>query len=194
MANYTKPGVYIEERSLDLGVEQWLRELPDIGPTPPPTGKRWEHDCDRCEYQGSLVIDDEHFDFYICKGGHQPLGPSYIARFGQEGRYTSFPEGLISDLRLGAMGPAEGVLQTLHLLSHAEFKNEEFGFCVRPMEGGSVHVVVNPLKDSRLIRYVYDAAAYAGLLFQYAIMDAQTMHEVVRKISELVYEQRKRDR
>lgn len=196
MPTYVRPGVLISEVSLhDPLTEQWLNELPDIGPLPPKLGKKWEHDCAECKYQGSLVVDDQHYDFYICKmQGFMPLGYSYVARFGNDGRYTSFPGHLLPDLQLGLMGAAEGVLQTLHLLGNAKWSSEEFGFCVEPTEHNSVHVVVNPLGDPRVIRYVADAVAMTGPSFQYARMDDQTMWQVVFKISELVHQQIKRDR
>lgn len=54
------------------------------------------HDCDKCEFLGTVPCEgavDGVADLYVCD--EQPTGPTYIARKGVEGEYTSCPEFLL---------------------------------------------------------------------------------------------------
>ncbi len=55
------------------------------------------HDCDDCRYLGTLATPEGRTDLYICVGGEE-VGPSVIARFGDEGPdYSSMPESMVDD-------------------------------------------------------------------------------------------------
>lgn len=49
-----------------------------------------KHDCEECEYRGSLQLGDKWFDFYRCpQGGIKTT----LARYGSDGpEYFSFPD------------------------------------------------------------------------------------------------------
>ena len=43
--------------------------------------KKYQHDCNRCEFITDLTIDGQHYDIYRCPNKI----PSWIARFGSDG-------------------------------------------------------------------------------------------------------------
>ena len=72
-----------------------------------------QHDCDRCEYKGSI----NGFDIYVCsnvEGNLDPLLDSLIARYGKGGEYSSMPRKVFADVVsehiMGNVGDGKGAL------------------------------------------------------------------------------------
>ena len=55
------------------------------------------HDCDKCRFLGTIPSANHGtVDLYVCTNDADPLGPSLIARFGDEGPdYASQPEKIV---------------------------------------------------------------------------------------------------
>lgn len=54
------------------------------------------HDCEQCEFLGTVECEGAVggvADLYVCYD--QPMGPTYIARKGEDGEYSSCPEFLL---------------------------------------------------------------------------------------------------
>jgi hypothetical protein len=65
--------------------------------TPPQSrlrGPRYQHDCERCVYLGTIVLDDGENDLYFCppEPGRPGARTSLVARYGDDGpEYASMP-------------------------------------------------------------------------------------------------------
>ena len=74
---------------------------------------KFKHDCDKCQFLGT----EHNHDLYICASRMIPgLGPSVVARFGNEGPdYTSMPWGIIEQTM--EQGPVpEAVMGGVHIV------------------------------------------------------------------------------
>lgn len=56
-----------------------------------------KHDCSKCNYLGSEVFGSDNFDYYSCEDKID--GITLIARFGEDGSYSSFPKTFIDATR-----------------------------------------------------------------------------------------------
>lgn len=57
----------------------------------------WEHDCEKCEFLGGMVLTSARFDLYVCAKHPENPDPmdSIIARYGSDGPdYHSTPPSL----------------------------------------------------------------------------------------------------
>jgi len=74
-----------------------------------PSKPKWDHDCEQCEYLGSVSLRgigtllSTHYDLYVHTTG---AGKSYLARYDSEpGAYASLPEqafsGFLGETTLG---------------------------------------------------------------------------------------------
>ncbi len=62
-----------------------------------PRGPVHAHDCAKCKYLGTALLQGQHFDFYRCEKGKEEgevriPWASFIARYGPAENYVSIPE------------------------------------------------------------------------------------------------------
>jgi len=177
MSKPVKPGLHLSIPTPDPKI---LHEYPPLGLLPPPTPKRWEHDCDRCTYRGSRTFEDEHVDFYSCD--QHTIGRTYIGRHGSGGpAYTSMDQTTIL-----AMGPDEQVHWALKIMwHHAVIDKSAYSagdFCFLMPRGDTLTVLIDPCIDPRKSCYIEDAVAAVGPAFQHMAMVPATLHQMLLEI------------
>lgn len=84
------------------------------------------HDCEECEYMGSLRAREGDFDFYMCSN-YTLIPPTFIARFGSGGsEYISRPEPVMK-----TWVPVEEphcALKAVYNLWSSAYKSQNFQF------------------------------------------------------------------
>ena len=80
---------------------------------------KWEHDCPKCRYLGSMFMAHDIADWYECEG----VDRSVVARYGNEGpNYWSMPKPMVEDDRyLTAYRPSDDTKGFAHMQVLARF-------------------------------------------------------------------------
>lgn len=77
---------------------------------------RWQHDCDRCEYLGTIF---KKFDLYVCRNANNPALDSYLIRCSDEGSdyiSTNIPIEKREEVRHGIGGLSDKEAEVIALM------------------------------------------------------------------------------
>ena len=166
-------------------------EFEPLGATKPPLLQAHIHDCDKCDYLGSLEVDGRHHDFYACPDPESLGMRSYVARYGSiPSEYVSFADAALR--HMGAdPGSVEEVLRILCLFNDCEFKNSKHGFAVllQNVEPNKIEILINPLLEERRQIYIQDAVQAVESGFLFVPIVRETLIAFVGSISALVQQQ-----
>ena len=192
MPPFRRPGVFVSSEMLDNPLLEEMDRLPPLPrgllPGEPDPRKRFQHDCEKCYYLGSIELDGRHYDYYRCD--KQPAGRTYIARYGSEGyEYASWPN-VLEQLgnTIDCPTPDVAVAKVEQLIDDSEFGNKEFRFCLI-CEENMMTTIVSPLLPARRRRYIEDAVEHFGPRFQFEYANPETMFRFSQQISQSVMRQ-----
>lgn len=143
---------------------------------------KWEHDCNKCIWLGSALIAHEYVDFYKCTGS--PLGLSYVARYGIEGAYISYPAMILDDIGQpdADYAPIDYVVWMIHRFETIECSNQELGIAIE-FKHNELTVIGHPLLTGRRNFYLDQATREIAEQYRGSLLDEPALYSFLHDLA-----------